>query len=160
MFDILAEQTDTSNALGANDNNEIRVDNPNLALNLSTDVAPSFRTISVLMIETVGGSERGTIIEQCLRYMTRFECRITQAGSSAAAAFALRSDSFDIVVTDEHSLDLVPDSETATIVVTGRPNSATTRQALKAGVLHCLPLNDLSPRLLETAINQALSSES
>jgi hypothetical protein len=158
MFDVLTEQTDTNFALSADDKCEgLR----SIAANDDApgELLPTFRTIGVLMIETRGNSDSASIIEQCLRYMTGFECRITQAGTHAAAAFALRSDTFDIVITDEHSLDLVPDSDTATIVITGRPSSAVTRKALQVGALHCLPLNDLSPRLLETAIAQALSSE-
>jgi hypothetical protein len=156
MFDILAEQIDTNCTLGADDkSDELR---SNAANDDAPDgVLPTFRTIGVLMVDTRSDSDSASIIEQCLRYMTGFECRITQAGSHAAAAFALRSDTFDIVITDEHSLDLVRDSDTATIVIASLTSSDVTRKALKSGALHCLPLNDLSPRLLETAINQALS---
>jgi DNA-binding NtrC family response regulator len=158
MFDILAEQIDTSCTLCADDkSDELRSSAAND--DAPDEGLPTFRTIGVLMVDTRSDSDSASIIEQCLRYMTGFECRITQAGSHAAAAFALRSDTFDIVITDELSLDLVPDSDTATIVITGRPSSDVTRKALKAGALHCLPLNDLSPRLLETAIAQALSCE-
>ena len=172
MFDIPAEQIDnsigsssgSSSALGsvycADDKAELcngRQDRhtPQLADSALT----TFSTIKVLMIETRGDNDSASIVEQCLRYMTGFECQIAQAGSHAAAAFALRSDTFDVVVTDEHCLDLIADNGTATIVITGRPSSETTRKALKVGALHCLPLNDISPRLLETAISQALCCE-
>jgi hypothetical protein len=45
-----------------------------------------FRTISVLVMDASGGFP---VIEQCLRYMSRFECLITHVGSAAAAEFAL-----------------------------------------------------------------------
>jgi hypothetical protein len=156
MLDILAEQIDDSMVCGCNS-----ADGAAEFFDLASERRgqQSFRTINVLMIETRGNSDSTSIVEQCLRYMTGFECRIAQAGSHAAASFALRSDTFDIVITDEHCLDLITDNGTATIVITARPGSATTRNALKAGALHCLPLSDVSPRLLETAISQALCCE-
>jgi hypothetical protein len=155
MFDILAEQTDTtSSAICADYRAETGSDNS------WSDHPPTFRTINVLMVETNGNANSSSIIEQCLRYMVGFECLIAQAGSSAAAQFALQADSFDLVITDEHNLGLVAEhSSLPSIIVAGRPSSETTRNAFAAGALHCLPLIDLSPRLLETAINQALSDE-
>jgi hypothetical protein len=155
MFDVLAEQTDTSSTtVGADYRSEVVT-----ALNDAGD-QPSFRTIKVLMVETKGNTESSSIVEQCLRYMVGFECVITQAGSSASAQFALQADRFDLVVTDEHNLGLVAEhSSVPSIIVAGRPSSETTRNAFAAGALHCLPLIDLSPRLLETAINQALCDE-
>jgi DNA-binding NtrC family response regulator len=155
MFDILAEQTDTSStAIGANYHAE------NVTEIAYIGEEPTFRTINVLMVETKGNTDSSSIIEQCLRYMVGFECVIAQAGSIAAAQFALQADSFDLVITDEQNLGLVAaHSAVPCIIVTGRPSSATTRNALAAGALHCLPLIDLSPRLLETAISQALSDE-
>jgi hypothetical protein len=159
MFDVLAEQTDT-----IVNSADYRTDTgPSLALangELANGDQPTFRTINVLMVETQGNAASSSMIEQCLRYMVGFECMIAHAGSSAAAEFALQADSFDLVVTDEHNLDLVAAySAVPTIIVANRPSSETTRKALVAGAMHCLPLIDLSPRLLETAINQALSDE-
>jgi hypothetical protein len=155
MFDILAEQTDTSgSALCA----DLRTETgPDIAF---ADDQPTFRTINVLMVETRGNADSSSIVEQCLRYMVGFECLIAQAGSSAAAQFALQANSFDLVITDEHSLGLVAEhASVPSIIVAGRPSSETTRNAFAAGALHCLPLIDLSPRLLETAIHQALSCD-
>jgi hypothetical protein len=159
MFDVLADQSDTiaycadyvvdtgSNAAFAN-------------MALTNDDQTTFRTINVLMVETKGNAASSSMIEQCLRYMVGFECLIAQAGSHAAAEFALQADSFDLVVTDEHNFKLVATySAVPTIVVANRPSSDVTRKAMVAGALHCLPLIDLSPRLLETAIAQALSNE-
>lgn len=156
MFDILAEQID--NGIGCANCADDKAE-PTYTNKLADNAATTFRTINVLMIETRGDTESASVVEQCLRYMTGFECQIAQAGSHTAATFALRSDDFDIVITDEHCLDLIADNGTATIVITARPSSETTRKALKAGALHCLPLNDISPRLLETAISQALCCE-
>ncbi len=155
MFDILTEQTDTtSSAIGADYLAEATMETAYIG------DQPTFRTINVLVVDTVGNSASGSIIEQCLRYMVGFECLIAQAGSSAAAQFALRVDSFDLVVTDEHNLGIVAEhASVPSIIVAGRPGSETTRNAFAAGALHCLPLIDLSPRLLETAIHQALSCD-
>jgi DNA-binding NarL/FixJ family response regulator len=155
MFDVLAEQTDTNNsALCADFRTETGPDSA------FVDDQPTFRTINVLVVETRGNADSSSIVEQCLRYMVGFECLIAQAGSSVAAQFALQADSFDLIITDEHNLGLVAEhSSVPTIIVSGRPSSETTRNAFAAGALHCLPLTDLSPRLLETAINQALSDE-
>jgi hypothetical protein len=97
------------------------------------------RTIQVLVISTTGGFP---VVEQCLRYMSQFECVITQAGSPSAAQFAVAVGVFDAVVTDTDSLDIVVKSGTAnfsTIVVS--------------------ELDDLSPRLLEAAISRVLRGE-
>ena len=159
MFDALAEQSDTIVNTA-----DYRTDTvPAIAVanvELANGDQPMFRTINVLVVETQGNAANSSMIEPCLRYMVGFECLIAQAGSHATAEFALQADSFDIVVTDEHNLKLVAaHSAVPTIIVANRPSSETTRKALVAGAMHCLPLIDLSPRLLETAINQALSDE-
>jgi hypothetical protein len=168
MFDILADQTEKCGSVCRADDFGLDVVAQAPDIDTMDTAVPSFRTINVLVIDTGNGSGsesgehagRSSIIEQCLRYMTRFECRIAQAGSHAAAQFALRSDSFDLVIADGRCLDLVAANEAVpTIVVAARPGSEITRQALKAGASYCLPLNDLSPRLLETAISQMLSDE-
>ena len=163
MFDILAEQTDTNGAsctasMGADSRADSALDIATVT-SAADDGQPSFRTINVLMIETGGATSSSSIVEQCLRYMTRFECRIAQAGSLAAAQFALHADTFDLVMADEHCLDLIAASAVPAIVTTSHQSSEAMRKALKAGALYCLPLIDLSPRLLETAISQALSIE-
>jgi DNA-binding NtrC family response regulator len=163
MFDILTEQTDTNGAFAtANfglDTSSDSVHDVSGATYAADNGQATFRSINVLIIETRGDVGSASIVEQCLRYMTGFECRIAQAGSIAAAQFALQADAFDLVMADEHCLDVVAASAVPTIVTTHRQSSETTRKALKAGALHCLPLIDLSPRLLETAVNQALSIE-
>jgi hypothetical protein len=157
MLDLLADRTDANSpsiwvgtnsrsaaetAVGADPGDE-------------TAAGQTFQTIKVLLVETT--AIHPPVIEQCLRYMARFECLITQAGSVAIAKFALASDTFDVVITDGHALDVVTSAGgLPAIVVTGQPGSDATRSALSAGALHCLALNDLSPRLLETAIGQAL----
>jgi hypothetical protein len=119
----------------------------------------TFRTISVLLIETRGTADSFPITEQCLRYMSRFECQITGAGSRPAAAFALSQGKFDVVIADQHSLDLIAGSIAPVIVVADHMNGDTTRKSRSAGAMHCLALDDLSPRLLETAISQMLRGE-
>jgi DNA-binding response OmpR family regulator len=159
MFDVLADQTDTimNSADYVADTGSMT---PLANIALVNNDKPTFRTINVLMVETNGNAANSSMIEQCLRYMVGFECLIAQAGSHAAAEFALQADNFDLVITDEHSLQLAAEhSAVPTIIVTARPSSETTRKAFAAGALHCLPLIDLSPRLLETAIAQALSNE-
>jgi hypothetical protein len=156
MFDVLADQTDPNSSMV---NADFRAETGPAVGHTNVDM-PTFRTIHVLLVDTLGNAEGTAIIEQCLRYMARFECLITQAGSTVAAEFALQAESFDLLVTDEHSFDLVAAHiDVPTIIVARGPNSKTTRNALIAGALHCLPLIDLSPRLLETAIDQMLSDE-
>jgi DNA-binding NtrC family response regulator len=162
MFDILADQTDSSSCVVCADyKTEHRQDIvQTTSVRADQDHLPSFRTIKVLMVATQGDVVDTSIIEQCLRYMVGFECQITQAGSLTVAAFALQADAFDLVVADAHSFELVAKHpDVPTIIVAGHPSSETTRNALAAGALHCLPLADLSPRLLEIAVNQALSDE-
>jgi DNA-binding NtrC family response regulator len=164
MFDILADQTDSTNCIVGPD---YRIETRQVIAETSRhlgvteqDIQPTFRSIKVLMVETQGSTVDTSIIEQCLRYMVRFECQITQAGSLPVAEFALQADEFDLVVADAHSFELVAKhADVPTIIVAGHPSSERTRNALAAGALHCLPLADLSPRLLEIAVNQALSDE-
>jgi hypothetical protein len=167
MFDMLAEQTETTGAHCTANSNTADTSTANTQVSASgryatdtDDGQPSFRTINVLMIDTGDDTSNSSVIEQCLRYMTRFECRIALAGSTAAARFALQADTFDLVLANEHCLDLIAASTVPTIITTSHPCSETTRKALKAGALYCLPLVDLSPRLLETAVSQVLCVES
>jgi hypothetical protein len=158
MFDVLTEQTDTNNSNQWVSSADI------ITADVVTPVTvrdePTFRTIKVLLIETGDAAGAIPIVEQCLRYMPCFECEITQAGTHAAAAFALSADTFDVVITDENCLDLIKSAgQASALVITGRSVSGVTRIARMAGALHCLALNDLSPRLLETAISQALRGE-
>jgi hypothetical protein len=168
MLDLLADRTDanssniwvgqadetsveTETVMGRSPFNEKTGTEP-------TDDAQTFQTIKVLLVETTAVDL--PIVEQCLRYMSRFECLITQAGSVAAAKFALAADTFDVVVTDGNALAVIGSAgSTPSLVVTEHPGSDATRKARMAGALHCLALNDLSPRLLETAISQALRGE-
>jgi hypothetical protein len=164
MFDVLAEQTDTignSSDYLADSGPALALANVGLAnIELANDDQPTFRTINVLLVETQNNVASCAMVEQCLRYMVGFECLIAQAGSRAAAEFALHADRFDLVITDEHNFELVAAyAAVPTIIIANRPSSEVTRQALVAGAVHCLPLIDLSPRLLETAIHQALSDE-
>jgi hypothetical protein len=165
MFDVLAEQTDTKastswSELSADQTPLPVAGSPLTAPAGSTDAdIPTYRDIKVLLVETDVGAGF-SITEQCLRYMTRFECLITQAGTCAAASFALGADTFDIVIADQNCLDLITATRcTPVIVVTATTGSDSTRKARKAGALHCLAREDLSPPLLETAISQAISGE-
>ena len=164
MLDVLADQTESRSCVVCPDyrtdlNHEVAQTGRNLDL-ADADLEPTFRCIKVLMVETQGHAVDNSIIEQCLRYMVKFECQITQAGSQTVAEFALQADTFDLVISDEHSLDVARQHPaTPSIIIAGQPSSETTRKALAAGALHCLPLTDLSPRLLEIAINQCLSDE-
>jgi DNA-binding NarL/FixJ family response regulator len=165
MFDVLAEQTDTKASTSWFEMSADKTPMTSSSLTASTSIADvdghlqTYRDIKVLLVETDTGAAF-SITEQCLRYMTRFECLITQAGTCAAASFALSADTFDIVIADQNCLDLIAaTSRPPVIVVTATTGSDTTRRARKAGALHCLPLEDLSPRLLETAISQAIRGE-
>ena len=121
---------------------------------------PTFRTLAVLLIETAERRDGVSIVEQCLRYMIGFECVIAQAGSLAAGRLALQLNRFDVVVADERSLELIGLAGGApTIVVADRASTVATRDALAAGAQHCLPIDELSPRLLEIAIAQTLSND-
>jgi hypothetical protein len=166
MLDLLADRTDANSsnswvgpAAKLTDETEaetVMARSP--AGNHTAQTINTFQTIKVLLIETTAVDL--PIIEQCLRYMSRFECTITQAGTVAAGKFALAADAFDVVITDVHALEVIANAgRVPCLVVTEDPGSDTTRKARMAGALHCLALNDLSPRLLETAISQALRGE-
>jgi hypothetical protein len=147
MFDVLADRTEiASPAQGYAD--AVLCDH-------DYDVTSSpFRSIRVLLIDTedMGGFP---VTEHCLRYMSKFECWITRAGSRSAAAFALTADDFDVVLSDQHCLDLVADASSPVIVVAER-TAQVARQARSVGASHCLAFDDLSPRLLEVAIGDVL----
>jgi DNA-binding NarL/FixJ family response regulator len=163
MLDLLADRTDANSSniwVGETVEPSVEMETvmARLPLTKETSDAQTFQTIKVLLVETTAVDL--PIVEQCLRYMSRFECLITQAGSVAAAKFALVSDTFDVIVTDGHALDVIVSAGTTpSLVVSDNPGSDATRKARMAGALHCLALNDLSPRLLETAISQALRGE-
>jgi hypothetical protein len=158
MLDLLADRTD-ANSSNIWVGSAVDLNNETDTVEARTTAADqTFRTIKVLLIET--SARAVPITEQCLRYMSRFECLITQAGSVAAAKFALSVDTFDVVITDGNALDVISNAgATPSLVISEHPNTDATRQARLAGALHCLALNDLSPRLLETAISQALRGE-
>jgi DNA-binding NarL/FixJ family response regulator len=157
MLDLLADRTDANdNILFDTGVEQSAQTGPTMAR--SAAEGETFQTIKVLLIETT--TVDLPIIEQCLRYMPRFECLITQASSVTVAAFALGADTFDVVITDDFALDAIASAGlTPCLVVTARPGTDATRKARMAGALHCLAINDLSPRLLETAISQALRGE-
>jgi hypothetical protein len=121
-------------------------------------LAPSFRTLKVLLIETGWSADSVALIEPCLRYSSQFECVITSAGSLAAARFALTSDAFDIVVTDdENALGLIAKAcNTPVILVADIAAGGLGRRAHLTGAFSCLPASDLSPKLLENRIAKVL----
>jgi hypothetical protein len=175
MFDVLAERSDldrtawvdakaaeaTSEALVSQTVvSQAVVSQPHTVVQRLHDDLPTFSTISVLLIDTRDVVDGFPVSEQCLRYMSRFECVITRAGSVSAAKFALAHGQFDIVVADHGALDLIAAHKAATIILTDHQHSDTIRRARLAGAQHCLALDDLSPCLLETAISQVLRGES
>jgi hypothetical protein len=157
MFDLVTERTDTittGHTLADHANQACARD----ALLYQGGGDEPFRTINVLVIDTAGGFP---VVGQCLRYMSRFECVVTHAGSAAAAQFALIAGAFDVVVCDAECLDIVAKSDIAkfpTIIVSERPVDVS-RGARSVGVVYSLARDGLSPRLLETAISQVLRGE-
>jgi hypothetical protein len=167
MFDVLAERSDLDrtawvDAKAADASSEAWVSkavvSPATVQRLHDD-PPTFSTISVLLIDTRDAVDGFPVAEQCLRYMSRFECVITRAGSVSSAKFALAHGQFDIVIADHGSLGLIGAHRASTIILTDHQHSDTIRRARLAGAQHCLDLNDLSPCLLETAISQVLRGE-
>jgi CheY-like chemotaxis protein len=161
MFEILTDQACNSTVLTIDDTDASHdieaLGTAVLKRYSSEELSRTFANLNVLVIET---SIHGMpAIEPCLRYMTRYEALITQAGSNKAARFALSADTFDVVVTDVAGLAVINtglNRNTPVIVITAVSGSEAEQHARKAGTRCCLTADTLSPSLLETAISEAL----
>jgi hypothetical protein len=162
MLDVLTITTnEPANAIApwlADDREPGGLSNVTSVMDIEGDPSFSLRTISVLVIDTQDRTGDFPIVELCLRYMARFECLITHAGSHSAATFALAVGKFDVVVCDANSLGLTTTAgrvKLPTFVVAEQAVEVS-RKARLAGARECFVLDELSPRLLETAISHAL----
>jgi CheY-like chemotaxis protein len=127
------------------------------------DIEP--RRLRVLVIEDEQADRE--IIDSCLRRMCGFEAEITLAGNVQAAEFAVTHGGFDIVLvdysmSDSLGIDLIPhvvaNARCPALLVTGMLTSEVEAEALELGAQACLSKDDLSPRVLETLIRQAVQA--
>ena len=105
-----------------------------------------------------------SLIESCLADMALFEPHITIAGTIAAAQFAARADDFDVILVEENmctsrgaefinSLGDLSDRCPILLLTSG---SSQNDKAFSIGSLVCLGKDNLTPKMLETTIHQAL----
>lgn len=122
--------------------------------------------IDVLVVEDDAADF--THIERCLKLMPRYEARITLAGNLAAGQFAAEKGHFDAILVDyalghDIGLDLVrsigPAGTSPCILVTGSLTNEVEGEALDAGAVACIGKGELTPRLLETVLRQAVQAQ-
>lgn len=121
------------------------------------------RSLAVLVVEP--SPETAGLVDRNLRRMPWFEAQVTLAGSIEAARFALRAGDVDVVLLAEAA-----DNETLTFarelaamagdppVILMSPLLATEveYEALDFGVAACIETSELTPRVIETYIRNAL----
>ena len=133
-------------------------------LSASTD-EPQYkpRSLSVLVVEP--SPENAGHVDRVLRRMPWFEAQVTLAGTIEAARFALRAGDIDVVLLDEAA-----DSETLAFArelaaLAGDPPvilmstllaTEVEYEALGFGVAACIETSELTPRVIETYIRNAL----
>jgi len=129
-------------------------------------VVPGFRQLQVLVVEDDPADL--ALIERALRRMTDFEAQITVSGSIAAARQTLRLAPFDVVLVDhalgsESGLGLAPSPAgrglpCPAILVTGLLTPELKTVALYRGFSACIDKDELTPRILEALVGQAITA--
>jgi CheY-like chemotaxis protein len=133
---------------------------------VGASVVPGFRQLQVLIVEDDPADL--ALIERALRRMTDFEAQITVSGSIAAARQTLRLAPFDIVLVDhalgsESGLGLAPSPAgrglpCPAILVTGLLTPELKTVALHRGFSACIEKDELTPRILEAIVGQAITA--
>ncbi len=121
--------------------------------------------IKVLVVEDDAADFK--LIERCLQHMALYETQIVLAGSLEAGRFAISADDFDLVLLDyeingECGIDLLADMTRGGglgVILSSYLNSDMQHEALELGAAACLAKSDLSAKVLETVIRQALREQ-
>lgn len=121
--------------------------------------------IKVLVVEDDAADFK--LIERCLQHMALYEAQIVLAGSLEAGRFAISADDFDLVLLDyeingECGVDLLADMTErggVGVILSSFLNSDMQHEALEMGAAACLAKCDLSAKVLETVIRQALREQ-
>lgn len=126
------------------------------------DAAFEPQVLKILIIDDDG--EGSMLVEQSMRYLSRFEPLITVAGTLAAARFAMRMDRFDLVLLDcdfataegPGLLGEIMDGTRAetlpaakVVVMASEPSAAIERAALAGGATACIAKDDIVPIEIE-----------
>jgi DNA-binding response OmpR family regulator len=121
------------------------------------------RSLAVLVVEP--SAETAGLVDRVLRRMPWFEAQVTLAGSIEAARFALRAGDVDVVLLAEAADDetLAFARELAALagdppVIMTSPLLATEveYEAIGFGVAACIETAEITPRVIETYIRNAL----
>jgi CheY-like chemotaxis protein len=125
----------------------------------------AIRTLHVLVVEDDPADL--ALIERALRRMTTFDVHITATGTVEAARRALKLSSFDLALVDQTLDDaagttLLPAAGARVlgcpaILVTGLLTADLHHEALQRGFSACLEKDELTPRILEAIIGQAIT---
>jgi len=126
----------------------------------------TFAALQVLVVEDDPGDF--ALVERAIRRMATYEAQITTTGSVDAARKALRLGRFDIILVDHTlhdstGLSLMPEKGAAAlgcpaILVTGLLTSELDATALELGFSACIDKDDITPRVLEALVRQAIEA--
>jgi DNA-binding NtrC family response regulator len=131
----------------------------------AADAVYSVRTLKVLIIED---EPRDAMkLERALRHMPWFEAHVIQAGSIAAARFAITSDTFDIIFLDTwmhgettpHVINEIAKSMAAcpVVLMSNVTSPDVAAAALAAGATASLAKSDVKPHALQALIRHGLN---
>jgi DNA-binding response OmpR family regulator len=129
----------------------------------SNDAHYKPRHLVVLVIEP--SPESAGLMDRVLRRMPWFEAQVTLAGTVEAARFVLRSGDVDVVVMAEAAdTDMLTFARALAATADGPPVIMTSPllateveyEALSFGIAACIETSELTPRVIETYIRNAL----
>ncbi len=121
------------------------------------------RSLAVLVVEPA--ADTAGLVDRVLRRMPWFEAQVTLAGSIDAARFALRAGDVDVVLlaeaADTDTLAFARElaalaGDPPVILMSQLLATEVEYEALSFGVAACIETSELTPRVIETYIRNAL----
>lgn len=121
------------------------------------------RHLSVLVVEPA--ADDVALIDHALRRMPWFEAHVTVAGTAEAGRFALRAADVDVALIAcddaaaglDFARELLGDGEAPPVILTSKClDTETEYDAIGFGVAACIGKDEITPRVLENYIRQAL----